>query len=152
MKKIGIITSALVLFTLATFAQNRTANSLSYKTAAGVKIWNGGGLTLKTFLDEKNALEFIGFFYNKGTRISGLYEIHGDLNTESNLKWYIGPGAHVGLFKGNTYVGIDGIIGIDYKFKNLPLNLSIDWQPSFEFGSGAGFGADYRGLGVRYTF
>lgn len=153
MKKIGILVLSLTLVVVAANAQNRTAKSLTYKTAAGVKIWDGAGLTLKTFLDTKNALEFIGFFNNAGTRISGLYEIHGDLNTESNLKWYIGPGAHVGLYKGNnTVVGIDGVVGIDYKFKDLPLNLSIDWQPTFEFGSGYGFGGNLGGLGVRYTF
>ncbi|MGG9971324.1 hypothetical protein ACQ33O_05960 [Ferruginibacter sp. SUN002] len=153
MKKISILVLSMMLVVSVTNAQNKTANSLTYKTAAGIKIWNGGGLTLKTFLDQKNALEFIGFFNNAGTRITGLYEIHGDLNTESNLKWYIGPGAHVGFYKGsNTFVGIDGVIGMDYKFKNLPLNLSLDWQPTFEFGDGRGFYGDWGGLGVRYTF
>ena len=157
MKKIGIILFALVLTGSATFAQNKTANSLTYKTAAGIKIWNGGALDLKTFLDDKNALEFIGFVYNHGTRLSALYEIHGDLNTETNLKWYIGPGAHVGFYNSkyagdNTYVGIDGVICMDYQFKDLPLNLSLDWQPSFEFGSGEGFIGNYGGLAVRYTF
>ncbi|MES2430736.1 MAG: hypothetical protein V4556_07340 [Bacteroidota bacterium] len=156
MKKISTLIVALILVATVTNAQNKTANSLTYKTAAGVKIWDGAGISLKTFIDGKNALEFIGFFNGNGTRITGLYEIHGDLNTESNLKWYIGPGAHVGFYKfaGDTkaYVGIDGVLGIDYKFKNLPLNLSLDWQPSFEFGTGRGFAGDWGGLGVRYTF
>jgi hypothetical protein len=58
------------------------------------------------------------------------------------LKWYIGPGAHVGLYKvlndAKTYFGVDGVVGLDYKFANLPLNLSLDWQPAFEF-SGGGY-------------
>jgi len=29
-------------------------------------VWDGGGLTLKTFIAHKPALEFIGFFNNDG--------------------------------------------------------------------------------------
>ena len=131
MKKLLFVTLITVLAFSAN-AQNKTANSLSYKTAAGIKIWDGAGLSLKTFLNEKNALEFVGFFNSAGVRVVGLYEIYGDLNTEGNLKWYLGPGAHVGFYKGNnSVIGVDGVIGIDYKFAELPLNLSLDWQPSF---------------------
>ncbi len=152
MRKFGIILTSILLTGFVANAQNSTANSLKYKTAAGIKVWNGAGITLKTFIQEKAALEFIGFFNSDGTRISGLYEFHGDLNTESNLKWYIGPGAHVGLYDSHTYAGIDGVVGIDYKFRNLPLNLSLDWQPSVEFGSGSGFIGNSAGVGIRYTF
>ena len=99
MKNLFLISLFSVL-ALTVNAQNKTANSLSYKTAAGIKIWDGAGLSLKTFLNEKNALEFVGFFNSAGVRVVGLFEIYGDLNTEGNLKWYLGPGAHVGFYKG----------------------------------------------------
>lgn len=51
---------AILLTTFAT-AQNKTANSLEYKTAAGIKVWDGVGLSLKTFIQDKAALEFVGF-------------------------------------------------------------------------------------------
>ena len=134
-------------------AQNKTTNSTEYKTAIGVKLWTGGGVSLKTFISDRNALEFIGYFDRYGTRITGLYEIHGNLSSEGALKWYVGPGAHVGLYKGITAVGIDGVVGIDYKFSNLPLNLALDWQPSFELGSGTrnGFNANWGGFAIRFT-
>ncbi len=151
----------VLTFTLATVvsffavAQNKTSNSLDYKTSIGVKVWDGAGISLKTFIDNKNAAEFIGFFKSGATRITGLYEIHGELNTEGNLKWYIGPGAHVGLYKvlndTKTYFGVDGVVGLDYKFANLPLNLSLDWQPAFEFSGGGTFNSNWGGLGIRYT-
>ena len=141
MKKLLFVTLITVLAFSAN-AQNKTANSLSYKTAAGIKIWDGAGLSLKTFLNEKNALEFVGFFNSAGVRVVGLYEIYGDLNTEGNLKWYLGPGAHVGFYKGNnSVIGVDGVIGIDYKFAELP-----------EFTKGYGFAGGWGGLGARYTF
>jgi hypothetical protein len=134
-------------------AQNSTANSTDYKTAIGLKLWNGGGVSVKTFIQDNNALEFIGYFDRFGTRITGLYEIHGQLSSDGALKWYVGPGAHVGLYKGVTAVGIDGVVGIDYKFTNMPLNLALDWQPSFELGSGTrnGFNSNWGGFAVRFT-
>lgn len=147
-----IVAALLVILSFQASAQNKTANSIDYKTAVGLKLWDGGGITLKTFFKEDRALEFIGFFNRYGTRITGLYEFHGDLNTEGNLKWYMGVGGHVGLYKLNTtIVGIDGVIGIDYKFNNMPLNLALDWQPSFEFYKGYGFSGNWGGLAVRYT-
>jgi hypothetical protein len=134
-------------------AQNKTANSLTYKTAVGVRIWNGGALNLKTFLTDKTALEFIGFLGTYGTRITGLYEFHGDLNTEGNLKWYLGFGGHASLYKVGKGGGVDGVAGLEYKFENLPLNLALDWQPSIELGVAQlnGFQGGYGGLAIRFT-
>ncbi len=128
-----------------------------YSTALGVKVLDGGGITIKHFLDDKNAIEGIGFFWNRGARITGLYEIHGDISGAPGLKWYIGPGAHVGFYNtgyygGGSYVGIDGVLGLDYKFNRAPINASLDWQPSFEFGGGSGFSGNWGGLSIRYTF
>lgn len=134
-------------------AQNRTANSTEYKTAIGVKVWNGAGISLKTFIKDNQAVELIGYLDRYGTRISGLYEFHGNLSSEGALKWYIGPGVHVGLYKGITAVGIDGIVGVDYKFTNMPLNLALDWQPTVELGSGSrnGFIGNWGGFAIRFT-
>ncbi len=152
MKKL-ILTLFLATTFLAASAQNSTAEGPDYKTAIGAKLWTGGGISVKTFIKDNNALEFIGYFDRYGTRITGLYEIHGNLSSEGALKWYVGPGAHVGLYKGITAVGIDGVVGIDYKFTNMPLNLALDWQPSFELGSGTrnGFNANWGGFAIRFT-
>ncbi|TMI67920.1 MAG: hypothetical protein E6H09_23595 [Bacteroidetes bacterium] len=144
-------------------AQSKSANSSNYTTALGVKIWDGGGISLKHFFN-KNAGELIAYFSGHGFRLTGLYEIHGDFSDAPGLKWYIGPGAHIGFYDegyykhgyyygdSHTSIGIDGVLGLDYKFKGAPINLSIDWQPAFEFGDGAGFYGSWGGLGIRYTF
>jgi hypothetical protein len=89
-------------------------------------------------------------------RITGLYEIHGPITGAKGLQWYIGPGAHIGFYNtkngGGTFIGIDGVLGLDYKFNGAPINISLDWQPSFEFGDGHGFAGSWGGLGIRYTF
>lgn len=152
MKKLFVIVSCIFLVNIVA-AQNKTVSSNEYKTAIGLKFWDGAGLNLKTFLTDKTALEFIGFFNSTGTRITGLYEIHGNLSTEGNLKWYIGFGGHASLYKYATGGGLDGVLGVDYKFSNMPLNLALDWQPSVEIGVGPlnGFVGSYGGLAIRYT-
>ena len=150
----------LTVFTLVVFlfseAQNKSSNSYFYKKALGVKVWDGGGISFKHFVTDKNALEFVGYFWKQGTRITGLYEIHGLINDAGGLRWYIGPGAHLGFYNSKygerTFIGIDGVLGLDYKFKGAPINVSLDWQPSFEFGDGHGFVGSWGGLGIRYTF
>lgn len=155
MKKI-ILTAFLFISVAAVNAQNKTANSSTYKNAIGVKVWDGGGISFKHFFDTKNAGELVGYFWNHGTRITGLYEIHGNIANAGGLKWYIGPGAHVGIYNSNygdgAFFGVDGVLGLDYKLKKAPLNLSADWQPSFEFGSNRGFVGSWGGVGIRYTF
>lgn len=144
----------LILLIQSANAQMNTGNS--YKTALGVKIWNGGGITLKHFVSPTVALEGIGYFWNQGSRITGLYEIHGAISGAEGLKWYIGPGVHVGFYNtrygGGSFAGVDGVLGLDYKFKGAPINMSVDWQPSFEFGTNRGFAGSWGGLGIRYTF
>ncbi len=114
MRKVFISTIAILFFISTTQAQSKTTNSSSYKTALGVKVWDGGGISFKHFLDGNNAVELIGYFYNRGSRITGLYEIHGPINGATGLKWYIGPGAHLGFYNNKygdgVYAGIDGYL------------------------------------------
>jgi hypothetical protein len=164
-----LLLTVTVFFAAAQKRGNTNSGSMgqTYKTALGVKIFDGGGITLKHFLNEKSAVEAIGFFWSRGARITGLYELHFDINGAPGLKWYVGPGAHIGFYNnkyyynngrygsgyyGGTYAGIDGVLGLDYKINKAPLNLSVDWQPSFEFGTGRGFTGNWGGFGIRYTF
>lgn len=159
---VGII---LFLGAGAATAQSNVS-SQSYETALGVKFYPGA-VTLKHFIKPDAALEGIGYFWNRGVRVTGLYEFHGPITGAPGLKWYIGPGAHVGFYNnksyyggyyrdkyrdGGTTVGVDGVLGLDYKFKGAPINMSIDWQPSFEFGEYSGFNGNWGGMAIRYVF
>ena len=158
MKKTILVSFVLLLVTLSKVsAQKGTSynTSDSYKTAIGVKFYPGS-LTIKHFINNNTALEGIAYFFN-GVRITGLYEIHGNINDVNGLRWYVGPGAHVGFYNtkygGGSSIGIDGVLGLDYKFRGAPINVSLDWQPSFEFGNnyGNGFTGNWGGLSIRYT-
>lgn len=155
MKKLWLL---LAVCCISALAVNGQSMGRSYKTALGVKVWDGGGISFKTFVAPNNAVEVIGYFYKNGSRLTGLYEIHGNIADAPGLKWYIGPGAHVGFYNYKGYTGdkavagVDGVLGLDYKINHAPLNLSIDWQPSFEFADGRGFVGSWGGFGIRYTF
>lgn len=159
MRKVCLVFVAVLAFTI-TNAQSKSAKSSSYGTALGVKFYPTG-ITLKHFFNGgNNAGELIGYFWNRGFRLTGLYEIHGNFADAKGLKWYIGPGAHIGFYDyynrnnhiDGTFFGIDGVLGLDYKFTGAPINMSIDWQPSFEFGDYLGFAGGWGGLAIRYTF
>jgi len=130
-------------------------NSSSYRTAIGVKIYPGT-ITLKQGVNGGNYVEGQAAFFNKGFRLTALYEFHNDINGARGLRWYYGGGPHLGFYNskhydGSTLLGVDGILGLDYKLSGTPLNFSLDWQPSFEFGDGSGFDG-WGGLAVRIAF
>ncbi len=144
MKKIFLLATVAIFSVSVANAQSMGSD---YKNALGFKIYPGA-ISYKHFFSAKNA--------------TGLYEIHSPINSVEGLQWYIGPGAHVGFFNtryknafpGATgaYFGVDGVLGLDYKINKAPINLSIDWQPSYTFGDYVGFDGGWGGLGVRYTF
>lgn len=147
-------------FTALTALSQNTGHS--YRTALGVKFYPAG-ITLKHFVQTNRALEGIGYFWEDGLRITGLYEIHGDFNGAPGLKWYVGPGAHIQFWNqkwkdryptrdNGVAIGIDGVLGLDYKINGAPLNLSIDWQPSFNFVGYSYFEGGWGGFAIRYTF
>ncbi len=147
-----VVVLFLLSVTVKVFAQK--SGNPDYQTALGVKFYPFA-FSLKTRVAPKAKLEFLGYFKD-GFRLTGLYEYYGKLNEKENLKFFIGGGAHLGFADkdhgGNANGGVDGIVGLDYKFLKLPLNISLDWQPSYGFGDENAFTGDWGGLGVRLAF
>ncbi|HMR92934.1 MAG TPA: hypothetical protein PKC69_11485 [Chitinophagaceae bacterium] len=155
MKQILCVVLSCVVY-MQVNAQRSADKNTDYQTAAGIKFWDGGGLTAKHFFTQKSAGELVVLFWSNGLRVTGLYELHQGITNVKGLKWYVGGGAHIGFYKalyGNgSFAGIDGVAGLDYKLSQAPVNFSLDWQPAFEFGDGRGFYGGWGGLAVRYTF
>ena len=162
MKK--LIPRLVFIVVIIFFAVNAFSQSMgrSYKTALGFKFYPAA-ISLKHFTTDKVALEGLASFWNYGFRFTGLYEIHGDINGAPGLKWYVGPGVHVGGWNdkykdkydndGGAYFGLDGILGLDFKFNQAPINFSVDVQPNFSFGTDGRSGFDvWGGFAMRYTF
>ncbi len=162
----------LAVFFVTAFALNAFAqkdDSQEYKNAVGLKVYPFA-FTIKHHFNKLIGVEGITYFYGgRSVRQTALLEFNFDIEKVPGLRWFAGPGAHVSFTRyngrSNTFVGIDGILGVDYKFKGVPINVSADWQPSFEFGEepstnnipggikdGPGFTGSWAGIAVRYTF
>jgi len=158
MKK-SLITCLIAFgFASISFAQD-------YTTGIGLRGGLFYGLTVKHFISEKSALEGLISSRWRGFELTGLYEIHNQAFNTEGLKWHIGFGAHVGFWNGNytykywgdegtnyTVIGIDGILGLEYSFSEVPINLSVDWKPVFNLVGHSGFWADDGALSIRYIF
>jgi hypothetical protein len=160
-KRIFLFALTFWLFSGVTLAQSG-AMGRSYKTALGVKFYPGA-VSLKSFIQPNRAIEGLGTFWQWGGRVTGLYEFHFDIKGAPGLKWYVGPGAHIGFWNtkyknqyksSGSYFGVDGVLGLDYKINKAPLNISIDWQPSWNLGDYdlGGFEGSWGGFALRYTF
>ena len=80
-----------------------------------------------------------------------------------NFNWYIGVGVAAYLWnwkdgfngEGNskTVFGTFAQLGLDYKFKKAPINISLDWMPVFQLsGYGSGLAIVGGAVGLRYVF
>jgi len=134
-----------------------------YNTGIGFRGGLVNGLTVKHFLNQKGAVEVLLATRYKGFEITGLYEIHNPLANTGNLKWYYGVGGHVGFYNGDntnwdddegsyTSLGIDLVLGLEYSFEKVPVNLSLDWKPEFNLFGYSRFIGDGLALSVRFIF
>ena len=142
--------------------KSRTSYEKAYNSAIGVKMYPSA-VTYKNFIRTNKAVEALGYFSLDGFRATVLYETYAPIEGNENLSWYVGYGGHLGIWsetwkKNNPdhtagiAVGVDGILGLDYKVKTAPLNISVDWQPSFNFVGSSYFESGWAGIGIRYTF
>lgn len=132
-----------------------------YNKALGIKFPGAVSVSYKKFVSTYNNIEAEAMFAEKGFRPVVLYEFNFEVpNAVEGLRWFVGPGLHLDFWKDhyqkeydhNVDFGIDFIIGLDYKFYGLPLNVSLDWQPAIQITGSETIQAAYGGLGIRFTF
>ena len=144
----------ILVFMLA-IASTHNLLAQDYKTALGVRLSNdqalvNNSITLKHFLNDRTALEAL-LSFSDPVAIGLLVEIHKPLSGTESLKWYYGGGPYFS-FGNNTVFGAQGVLGLDYKFTNIPLNLSLDWKPELSIISDINFEPSAVGFSVRFTF
>jgi hypothetical protein len=135
-----------------------------YNASIGVRGGETQGITFKTFVGGSSAFDLILGTHYHGLNFTVLYEIHSfDIFGVDNLALFYGFGGHVGFYN-STYwpwamehyasgpvVGVDGVIGVEYTFDEIPINLSLDIVPTFNVVPY--FGYWQRGaLSIRYVF
>jgi len=153
------------LFTIAIISCFNSANAQDYKTAIGVRLSSSAAMvnnsiSFKQFITEKTAIEGLVSFGDP-LAIGALIEFHKPL-AASGLRYYYGAGGYLGFVK--TYnpnkninetdanLGAQGVIGLDYKFSNVPLNISLDWKPELNIVTDINFEPAAVGFTARFTF
>src|SRR5688572_16170105 len=108
----------------------------------GVRFGLGTGVSFQHLHTDERGFELIALGRFGGLNLTGLYEFHNQFFDVRGIKWYLGAGGHLGMYSnraqnfettiGTTMTaGIDGIIGLEYFMRDLPLMFSIDWKPAF---------------------
>ena len=160
MKILRIIPILTLLLSL-----NYAASAQHYDRAVGLRGGLLTGVTYKQFVTDQAAVEGIMAWRWRGFEVTGLYEMHNPAFEVDGLMWYYGAGGHVGFYgnysrhpwydnsyRGGMTVGIDGIIGLEYTFTDLPINISLDWKPELNVLGYFGFWGDEGAVSVRYIF
>lgn len=150
MKKISITLPVMLFIMLLC----QRAAAQDYRFAAGVRLSTTSptlstGISGKYFATDKTAIEGIVAWGNR-FGLGGLLEIHNKFQTPG-LSWFYGGGVYVGFEDGDTYLGPTGVAGLDYKFTNAPVNLSLDWKPELDIMPDINFVPDAFALTVRFT-
>lgn len=137
-----------------------------FKWALGARLGSPLSASVKYFHTQASAFEFTAGYYrynDNGSwkQVTVSYQYHIPVTEKKLLHfyggaglaamfWNYGPGWGAGTFPENTYASYL-LVGLDYKFKAFPLNLSLDWTPYFQFsGVDEGLGISYGSLAVRY--
>ena len=147
---------SVFILLLITIACGSSLFAQDYKFGLGVRLSNASptisnAISGKYFINQQDALEGLVSFGNR-FGIGVLYEKHKPLGTEGGFRWFYGFGGYVGFQGGDTYLGPSGVLGLDYKFKDVPLNLSLDWKPELDIIPKVNLVPDAFGLTARYTF
>lgn len=157
--------SLFILLLTAAIGFGYTATAQDYKTAVGVRLSSSSAIvnnsvSFKHFFNETAAVEAL-FSFGDPLAIGALYELHKPIG-ESGVKWFYGGGGYLGFVK--TYnvnkakneiepnFGAQGVVGLDYKFVNIPLNLSLDWKPELNIVKDINFEPAAIGFTARFTF
>lgn len=157
--------TSLVFLVLLMCCASTKLIAQSYEHSAGVRLGHTSGLTYKKFLVEEQAIELLLSGRNEGVQLTVNYIKHNQMEFafDQNFYVYYGVGAHIGMerfdnlektivpqpdgslgtfvFEDQNYfaMGIDGILGLEYRWLSVPVTLSFDIKPYFNF------------IGMRYT-
>lgn len=144
-----------------------------YTKAIGLRAGETSGITYKQFFTPVEAFEGILGLWPNAVGVTGLYEKYVPFGSVSGLNWYFGGGAHFSIGTGKLFyferegsryysyrnkypglaVGVDGLVGIEYKLPKAPFAISFDIKPFLEVNNGGVLYTSFDpGLGIKVAF
>jgi hypothetical protein len=157
MKQKVFVTFILILLVSTLKAQD-------YNTGLGLRAGVSPGISVKHFFSTNMAGEGILTVRWGGFNVTGLAEWHLQVFDTEGFYFFYGGGAHLGAWDSGrdyygtstdgtkVFLGIDGIIGLEYAFQGIPLSIGLDWKPGMNVISDFGFFFDDWALSFRYLF
>lgn len=150
----------LMVFFAATLHAQVSSHAFGVRFGDNGRI-NGAEFSYHKGLGNMNRAEFdLGMGGND--EVSRIYLVgifHWNFHLSGGLSWFIGPGGSIGLYRNYPNVAyvnasFGGQLGLEYNFNHLgvPIQLSLDTRPMWNFmgdGNRLGWGG---ALGVRYTW
>jgi hypothetical protein len=169
MRKITLGIVCMTIMSIQSFSQS------TYSKAIGIRLsgsyYDIASVSYKFFISEAGAIELNGGFGARNYSHTGghygafalsaaaSYQHHFDIKPVEGLRWFIGGGAIVynvfsddDQYEGFAF-GLFPTGGVDYKFDNIPLNLSADLRPTF-FLAMPNYYSTFQGtfgIAARYT-
>ncbi len=161
----------LLILSICTLASESKAQY--YLNSAGIRIGGSYGLTYKKFFNQSQAFELLLGGRHNGMHVTGTFQFNKPLNLSKNETFflYYGGGGHIGFqdyntkildsqsdyrYENQTYfsMGIDVIMGVEYRFLTAPITIGLDLKPYFSFIGFRYTTADFwdTSLSVKYTF
>lgn len=145
MKKLLLVFAAVLGLSIAAAAQPR---------AIGARIGYGAELSYQHTLGGNNFGQ-VDLGWSLGAFSAGLsYDF--DICPLGPLNFYAGPQVSLAFAstdgKSTFSMGAGAHLGLEYCFEKIPLQLSLDWKPTFVFVPATAFAWTVPALGIRYLF
>lgn len=157
MKKVSFLLFAFICLAVA------GVNAQNYRTALGAKFYTDnpsvGGINIRHTTSTNTALEGSLLFFSGGVGIEGLYEYQGPINGAPGLEYFVGGGGLLGFGTNNhnnnsdndnTTFALRLTGGLDYKFADAPIAVSLGLDPFFYLAPYTGSSLAL-GIGLRYV-
>jgi hypothetical protein len=149
-QKMKLISLALTLVLTIACAE---VKAQPYMHSVGIRAGFSSGISYKGFrLHRMGAIEGSILYNRHGFNLSALYEQHWEPFRDEKMRLYLGGGAFGGDWDEEFSLGVLAVAGIEYTFRDQPINISLDWRPMLNVYRV--FGTDFLdfGLCIRYRF
>lgn len=162
----------LLVFGILVSSQTLNAQNTTQKNAIGIRFGYAPGITYKHYFANNGGVELILQTGYRGVLFTGLYEWHFPFPSAPGLFAYVGVGGHIGgysrvwgyrkgrpgpyddiyIYESRPSVGIDAIVGLEYRIPAVPITLGLDVKPSIDFYYRSAYGRYDGALSVRFRF
>lgn len=133
------------------FCTSLSSSAQDLKQAAGIRLGWTPGFEYRIYTDDANSYKFLLGTRDRGVQLHFFKEFHRyDLFSFSDrITFLYGAGLHAGYEKWDVIhyhqnteyyetragliVGLDGLVGLEYTFYEVPISMGIEAKPYFEF-------------------